>query len=75
MYEREGQARRKGKGLPRRGRGYIAELRLPDDASVRSERTGHSAGHFTVWGDAERLLSHVTRLVPIAAGLERGERP
>lgn len=40
VYERESQARRKARGMPWRGQGYIAELRLAPDGGIRAERKG-----------------------------------
>ena len=39
-------------------RGFIAELRIPDDAPVRWEPEG-PPGHHNLWGEPETLLSYV----------------
>jgi hypothetical protein len=64
VYATEAQARRKARQYPMLGH-YIAAVALPDDLSIRLERTLPSAGHHTVWGDAARLLAHVVRVVPV----------
>lgn len=70
VYDRESRARRKGKGFPWRGRGYIADLHLADDIVISVERTGRSSGHFTLWGDPQSILRCVARVVPIYGALE-----
>jgi hypothetical protein len=37
----------------------IAELSVPDDGSIVWERTTAGPGHYTLWGDPDRLLSCV----------------
>jgi hypothetical protein len=64
VYATEAQARRKARGIPSLGR-FIAVLEIPDDASVRAERTTNSGGHYTLWGQAESLVSYVTSVVPV----------
>ena len=49
-YNTATQARRNARKRPSLGR-YIAELRIPDDATVRVARTLNSPGHHTIWGD------------------------
>ena len=58
MYATEAQARRKARGVPALG-AFIATVDIPEDGSVRYERTLKSSGHHTVWGDAARLLERV----------------
>ena len=50
---------------PWRGRGFIAQIDIPADAAVRIERTTKSAGHYTLWADAESTLSWVTGVEPV----------
>jgi hypothetical protein len=50
---------------PWRGRGYIAQVDIPASADVRVERTLKSAGHYTLWADAESLLSWVAGVEPV----------
>jgi hypothetical protein len=64
VYATESQARRKARVYSMLGR-YIAAVELPDDPSVRLERTLPSAGHHTLWGDAARLLACVVSVVPV----------
>ena len=44
---------------------YIAQLRIPDGAAVRVERTFESRGHHTIWGKPETLLSFVVACTAI----------
>jgi hypothetical protein len=39
---------------------FIAEIAIPDDRSIRYERTTTSDGHYTVWGRPDDLLNLVT---------------
>lgn len=59
------QARKVGAGPPWFGVGFIAALRLPDDAPVTIERTGRQPGHHTLWGSPDVILGYVARVVPI----------
>ncbi len=43
---------------------FVAELNIPDDPAVRVERT-LGRGHHTMWGDADRLLSFVVRVMAV----------
>jgi hypothetical protein len=58
------QARRNARSFPGHG-GYVAELVIPEDAPVSIERTGHQAGHHTIWGDPVVLLRCVASVVPV----------
>lgn len=64
------QARKVGAGPPWYGAGFIAELRLPDDAPVTIERTGRQPGHHTLWGSPDVILGYVVRVMPIRAQKE-----
>ena len=55
------QARRMARRVPSLG---VAELHIPDDPGVHVERT-LGRGHYTLWGDADRLLISVVRVVPV----------
>ena len=63
VYATLAQAQRKARQSPMIG-AYVAELRLPDDVTIRVERTTREAGHHTVWGPAERILACVVEVVP-----------
>jgi hypothetical protein len=39
---------------------YVAEIVLPGDDSVRVEQTGRNQAHFTIWAEADDLLTWVT---------------
>lgn len=66
VYRTPGQARRTARKVPPwLGRDYIARLVIPLGASVRLERTTKSAGHYTIWADAEDLLSRDERVEPV----------
>jgi hypothetical protein len=56
----EAQARRTARRYPNLG-AYISTLQIPDDASVRIERT-RGPGHHTVWGFPTDLLAYVTSI-------------
>lgn len=65
VYQTEDQARRKAQTYRWLGR-YIASLRIPTNAPVRIERTfPRSAGHHTLWSDAEEALRYVVGVVPV----------
>jgi len=63
MFATQAQARRLAHRVPALGT-FLAELRLRDDPSVRVEQT-LGRGRYTLWGDADRLLASVIRVVPI----------
>jgi hypothetical protein len=65
MYRTAAQARRKARALPFLG-GFIAAVRVPMAGAFIVERTTSSAGHHTVWGDAEALLECVVTIEPVA---------
>lgn len=49
-----------------RGQGaFIAEVAIPADGRITCERTGKSAGHYTLWGDPDEMVRHVTSVVPV----------
>jgi hypothetical protein len=50
---------------PWRGRGFIAQIDIPSNSAVRIERTLKSAGHYTLWADAESMLSWVASVEPV----------
>jgi hypothetical protein len=64
VYNTEQQARKKAVRLPFLG-SFIAELRIPDDGSVRFERTTGSTGHYTLWGDPAHMLLCVASVRPV----------
>jgi len=66
------QARRLVAGPPWRGKGFITELRIPDDAPVTIERTGTRRGHHTLWGNPDGILAYINRVLPIR---DKGEEP
>lgn len=60
VYRTIGQARRTARNRPPwLGRGYIARVVIPIGAEIRIERTTKTAGHYTMWVDAEDMLSWV----------------
>jgi len=44
---------------------YVAEIRIPDDVVVRIEQTGRDHSHYTIWAEADDLLSWVVSVTPI----------
>ena len=38
---------------------FVAEIEIPSDGKVRVEQTGIDRNHFTIWADADDLLSWV----------------
>lgn len=46
---------------------HLAELAIPDDGPITYELTGHN-GHYTLWGEADTILSYIVRVTPIAGG-------
>lgn len=69
VFEGEEQARRKAIGRPWLGNAFIARLEIPEQASVRCERTFRTSGHYTLWGSPEDLMRWVVSVVPV-----RGEK-
>lgn len=65
VYATESQAQRKGRASPGLGR-FVAQVELPDDSPVHSERTTTSSGHHTLWGDPAIMLDCVTRVVAVS---------
>jgi hypothetical protein len=60
------QARNRARGVTSlRNHEFIAELRIPDGASVTFERTGATRGHYTLWGAPEDLLACVVSVVRV----------
>ena len=57
-------ARTKGTMSPWLGR-YVAEIRIPEDVVVRIEQTGRDRSHYTIWADADDLLSWVVSVTPL----------
>jgi hypothetical protein len=72
LYNTLLQARKLGAGPPWHGSGFIAELRIPDNAPLTIERTGRQRGHYTLWGSPDDILGYITRVVPIRSGEESG---
>jgi hypothetical protein len=58
VFRTRAQARKRARAYPWFGE-YIAELRVPEDGSIRYKRTLSSAGHHTIWGEPEELLALV----------------
>lgn len=61
VFATPAQARRKTRGVGYRMGEYIAELHIPDAATIRYEKTG-GPGHHTLWGDAIELLTYVVHV-------------
>jgi len=66
------QARARAAATPHLG-AFIAVLDLPDNGQFGIARTGHRAGHITVWGDADALRAAVVAVLPVASEEERHE--
>lgn len=62
VFDTEDRARRRALSVPSLG-DYIAALEIPDDGSIRYERTLKRPGHYTVWAGAEVLLACVASVV------------
>jgi hypothetical protein len=58
----DARARRAMRRYPALGT-YIVLLTIPDDASIRVERT-RGPGHHTVWGEPETISGYVTPVNP-----------
>lgn len=67
LYSTLQQARKLGAGPPWYGAGFIAELRIPDEAPVTIERTGRQHEHHTLWGSPDVILGYTVRVVPICS--------
>lgn len=66
VYRTWAQAKKTAKKRPPwLGRGFIAEIRIPSGSSARVERTTRSAGHYTLWADARRVMEWVVRVEAI----------
>ncbi len=63
MWATEAQARRNARRFPALG-GYIAVLRVPEDAPIRVDRT-RGPGHHTLWGRPSTFLNCVVSVVPV----------
>lgn len=61
-YDSAKAARRLAQNRSRLGR-FVAELRIPEAAPVRCEKTG-GPGHYTRWGEADMLLGCVVSVTP-----------
>jgi hypothetical protein len=64
LYRSTHAAHRRAELAPEIGR-YLAEVRIPADASVRIEQTGRDSDHYTVWADADDLLRWVVSVSPL----------
>lgn len=42
---------------------YVAEIRIPGDASLTVERTGTNRGHYTIWGEPSVIMGCVVSIV------------
>jgi hypothetical protein len=63
VYRTWAQARRTArKRPPWLDQGFIAEIRIPIGSDARVERTTRSAGHYTLWADAGRVMEWVLRV-------------
>jgi hypothetical protein len=76
VYDQRRYARKVALRAPRLG-AFVAELSIPDDAAIRSERMTKSHGHYTLWGDLAAILACVVDVRPasewweIDTGVER----
>jgi len=62
VFATAAQARTMAARFPALG-GYIAEIEIPDDVAIHSERTfPDSEGHHTLWGVPDMMLRCVTRV-------------
>lgn len=66
VYGQPSHAEQKARESPMIGR-LIAELRIPDDAPIRWERTTREPGHHTLWGEPEDVLRYVVHVRPVGA--------
>src|SRR5207247_1050473 len=64
VYATEQQARNKALDYPFLGN-FVARVNIPEDAPIRVERTTHSRGHHTLWGDPTYLLNCVEDVVAV----------
>ncbi len=66
VFRTLGQARRNArKRPPWFGRGHIARIVIPAGKGVIIERATNTAGHYTIWGDANVLMSFVDEIEPV----------
>lgn len=63
MWDERRLARKKARLSPALGR-YIVDVTIPDDTSIRFERT-FGFGHYTVWGEPNVLATLVTSISPV----------
>jgi hypothetical protein len=63
-YESWALARRKAGRSPWLG-AYVAELRIPPGSGIQIRRTTSSRGHWTLWGDPNKLLACVVSVTPM----------
>lgn len=66
VYATRAQAQREARGAPYLG-SDVAELRIPDGADARFERT-RGPGHHTLWADPTAALGWVVAVVPVDRG-------
>ena len=59
-------ARTMARRRPRLG-AWVAELHIEEISEIRWERTGKTAGHYTLWGRARELLALVVAVWPVVA--------
>ena len=63
VFDTEDRARQRALRVPSLGE-YIAAMEIPDDGSIRYERSLNRPGHYTLWADADALLALVVSVVP-----------
>jgi hypothetical protein len=47
------------------GRGFIARITIPPEATARMERTTRTAGHYTPWAEPEDILRWIDLVEPV----------
>lgn len=65
VNESKAQAQRRALDLPHLG-AYISAIDIAEDGTIQYQRTGRGHGHYTVWGEADRLLPSVIETEPAA---------
>jgi hypothetical protein len=63
VYDSAEHLRRLVRNRPHLGT-FVAELTVPDDGSIRYEKT-RGAGHYTIWASAAELRGSVVDVTPV----------
>jgi hypothetical protein len=68
VFRTVSQARKNAqKRPPWLGRGFIARITIPPEATVLMERTTRTAGHYTLWAEPEDILRWIDLIEPVTS--------